>query len=60
VEKWISGFIVDMIKLARPQGMWITCGKVGCLWKKTGVFKNRTLSTRQFFQQPVEKWKTYF
>lgn len=33
VEKWKTDFIVEIAKVSRPQVLWKTCGKLGCLWK---------------------------
>jgi hypothetical protein len=60
VEKWKTGFIKAMIKLARPQALWITCGKTRCLWKKTDIKILFLIFHRLFFALPVEMWKTLF
>jgi hypothetical protein len=60
VEKWKSRFIKEIITVARPQGLWITCAKTSRLWKiqtKEYLFHN---FHRLNFPQPVEKWKTMF
>jgi hypothetical protein len=37
VEKWKSRLIEEIIKLALPQAMWKTCGKLQHLWKKKTI-----------------------
>jgi hypothetical protein len=37
VEKWKRHFIEEIIKLALPQVLWKTCGKICRLWKKKTI-----------------------
>jgi hypothetical protein len=49
-----------MIRLTRPQGLWIKLWKTFILWKKKTKEQSSHYFHRQFFPQPVEKWKTLF